>query len=67
MVAQCRRSPCKTDTRLEVPASMEALVEAAAGSALAGEVDIARSKVVIRLLIVGFYPGRVRLVPQAKI
>ena len=67
MSAQCRRSPREPDARLEVPASIEAVVETATGAVLAGEVDIAGSDVVVRLLIVGFHPGRVRIVAQTEI
>ena len=61
------RSPRETDARLEVPAPIEALVECPTGSVLAGEVDIAGSEIVIRLLIVGFNPGGMRIVAQAEI
>jgi hypothetical protein len=47
-----RGSPRETDARLEVFAAIEAVVESATGPVLAGEVDIAGSEVVVRLLIV---------------
>ena len=65
--AQRRGSPRETDAWLEVPASIEALVECATGPVLAGEVDIAGSNVVIGLLVVGFRPGRMRIVAQTEI
>ena len=62
-----RRSPRETDAGLEIPASVEAVVESATGPVLAGEVDVAGINVVVRLLIVCFHPGGVRIVTQAEI
>ena len=65
--AQCCWSPREPDARLEVPASIEAIVESTTGPVLTGEVDIAGRDVVVRLLVIGFHPGGVRLVPQTEI
>ena len=67
VAAQYRRSPRETDAWLEVPSAIEAVVEAPAGSALAGKVDIARRHVVVSLTIVGFNPRGVCFVAQAEI
>ena len=67
MAAQYRRTPGKADARLKVSSAIEAVIEAPAGSALAGKVDIASRHVVVSLMIVGFNPRRVRFVAQTEV
>ncbi len=67
MVTQYRRRPRETNARLEVFASLDSVIEAAAGSVLAGEINITGSNVVIRLLILGFNPRGVRIIAQTEV
>ena len=57
-----RRAVGKTNARLEVPSTVEAIVERAAGTILVGEFDRASSHVVVGLLVVNFNPGSKSLV-----
>ena len=67
MVPQHLRSPREANARLEVPSAIETFVESPAGSVLARKIDIARSKVVVGLLVVRLHPWRVRVVAQTKV
>ena len=57
-----RRAVSETNAGLEVPATIEAVVESAAGTILVGEFDLASSHIVVGLLVVSFNPGSKRLV-----